>query len=65
MIYIIIQNNDLSNIHNHNTMSRCPNTIMFLQHPTFPQLRINRFITDNVIGIIAIYKETLLRCIKC
>ena len=46
-------------------MSRCPNTIMFLQPPTFPQLRINRFITDNVIGLIAIYKETLLRCIKC
>ena len=31
MIYIIIQNKDLSNIHNYNTMSRCPNTIMFLQ----------------------------------
>ena len=42
-----------------------PNSIMFLQHPTFPQLRINRFITDNGIGLIAIYKETLLRCIKC
>ena len=40
-------------------MSRCPNTIM-LQHPTFPQLRINHSVTDNVIGLIAIYKETLL-----
>ena len=41
-------------------MSRCPNTIMFLQHPTFPQLRINHPVTDSVIGLIAIYKETLL-----
>ena len=40
-------------------MSRCPNTIMFLQHPIFPQLRINHSITDNVIGLKAIYKETL------
>ena len=29
----IKQNKDLSNIHNYNRMSRCPNTVMFLQHP--------------------------------
>ena len=30
-----------------------------MEYFTFPKLRINHSVTDNVIGFIAIYKETL------